>query len=195
MSNIFSDNHQIRKVSTFSELVNTPFQGNMNAVCWYRDLVGDFNEIVSKLQLEENITEVSAEDLSALDLSEKGSAARDIILNDLKLLSDFGALPSLNLLKNYERDKEFDFISTDVYSYHVDRSPLVQILFLCTYHGAASDILPNAQAEQKSRFRKLGKGLKNYTMVRMMSLRIFKKNIFSISIISPNLMPGLSIWE
>lgn len=160
MSNIFSDNHQIRKVSTFSELVNTPFQGNMNAVCWYRDLVGDFNEIVSKLQLEENITEVSAEDLSALDLSEKGSAARDIILNDLKLLSDFGALPSLNLLKNYERDKEFDFISTDVYSYHVDRSPIGTDTFLCTYHGAASDILPNAQAEQKIQIPEVWERLK-----------------------------------
>ncbi len=160
MSNIFSDNHQIRKVSTFSELVNTPFQGNMNAVCWCRDLVGDFNEIVSKLQLEENITEVSAEDLSALDLSEKGSAARDIILNDLKLLSDFGALPSLNLLKNYERDKEFDFISTDVYSYHVDRSPIGTDTFLCTYHGAASDILPNAQAEQKIQIPEVWERLK-----------------------------------
>ncbi|WP_185286116.1 DUF1826 domain-containing protein [Chryseobacterium indologenes] len=160
MSNIFSDNHQIRKVSTFSELVNTPFQGNMNAVCWYRDLAGDFNEIVSKLQLEENITEVSAEDLSALDLSEKGSAARDIILNDLKLLSDFGALPSLNLLKNYERDKEFDFISTDVYSYHVDRSPIGTDTFLCTYHGAASDILPNAQAEQKIQIPEVRERLK-----------------------------------
>ncbi|ATN05965.1 DUF1826 domain-containing protein [Chryseobacterium indologenes] len=160
MSNIFSDNHQIRKVSTFSELVNTPFQGNMNAVCWYRDLVGDFNEIVSKLQLEENITEVSAEDLSALDLSEKGSAARDIILNDLKLLSDFGALPSLNLLKNYERDKEFDFISTDVYSYHVDRSPISTDTFLCTYHGAASDILPNAQSEQKIQIPEVRERLK-----------------------------------
>ncbi|AZB17841.1 DUF1826 domain-containing protein [Chryseobacterium indologenes] len=160
MSNIFSDNHQIRKVSTFSELVNTHFQGNMNAVCWYRDLVGDFNEIVSKLQLEENITQVSAEDLSALDLSEKGSAARDIILNDLKLLSDFGALPSLNLLKNYERDKEFDFISTDVYSYHVDRSPIGTDTFLCTYHGAASDILPNAQAEQKIQIPEVRERLK-----------------------------------
>ncbi|MBU3050552.1 DUF1826 domain-containing protein, partial [Chryseobacterium indologenes] len=140
--------------------VNTPFQGNMNAVCWYRDLVGDFNEIVSKLQLEENITEVSAEDLSALDLSEKGSAARDIILNDLKLLSDFGALPSLNLLKNYERDKEFDFISTDVYSYHVDRSPIGTDTFLCTYHGAASDILPNAQAEQKIQIPEVRERLK-----------------------------------
>lgn len=149
MSDIFSDNHQIGMVSTFSELVNTPFQGDINAICWHRNVEGDFKEIVSKLKLQENITEVSAEDLLALTLSEKGSVAREIILNDLQLLTDFGASPSLNLLKNYERDEEFDFISTDVYSYHVDRSPIGTDTFLCTYYGAASDILPNHQAIQK----------------------------------------------
>ncbi|MFP3836139.1 DUF1826 domain-containing protein, partial [Chryseobacterium sp. SIMBA_028] len=81
---------------------------------------------------KENVTEVSTEDLLALQLSEKGHMAREIILNDFQLLTDFGALPSLNLLKNYERDDEFDFISTDVYSYHVDRSPIGTDTFLCT---------------------------------------------------------------
>jgi len=136
-------------VSTFSELVNTNFVKAKNAICWFRNLVGDFKEIVSKLQLEENITEVSIEDLLALDLSEQGKIARDIIINDLQLLSEYGALPSLNLLKCYQRDEEFDFIATDVYSFHVDRSPNETDTFLCTYYGAASDILPNDQAEQK----------------------------------------------
>jgi hypothetical protein len=149
MNNTFSDNKQIGVVSTFSELVNTHFQGDMNAVCWYRNLVGDFKEIVSKLQLKENITEVSIEDLLDLQLSENGNMAREIILNDLQLLADFGALPSLNLLKCYERDEELDFFSTDVYSFHVDRSPIGTDTFLCTYHGAASDIIPNHQVEQK----------------------------------------------
>ncbi|MDH6250338.1 hypothetical protein M2347_000065 [Chryseobacterium sp. H1D6B] len=149
MHNTFSDNNQIGVVSTFSELVNTNFQGDMNAICLYRNLAGDFKEIVSKLQLKENITDVSVEDLLALQLSEKGSTARETILSDIQLLADFGALPSLNLLKCYERDDELDFFSTDVYSYHVDRSPVGTDTFLCTYHGAASDILPNNQAEQK----------------------------------------------
>ncbi|MBT2623481.1 DUF1826 domain-containing protein [Chryseobacterium sp. ISL-6] len=149
MDNTFSDNEQIGIVSTFSELVDTHFQGAMNAICWHRNLVGDFNEIVSKLHLKENVTEVSIEDLLALQLSEKGNEAREIILSDIQLLTDFGALPSLNLLKNYERDEEFDFISTDVYSYHVDRSPILTDTFLCTYHGTASEILPNDQVEQK----------------------------------------------
>ncbi|KAF2326599.1 DUF1826 domain-containing protein [Flavobacterium ginsenosidimutans] len=149
MNNTFSANNQIGVVSTFFELVNTNFQGETNALCWHRSLDGDFKEIVEKLSLKENITEVSSKDLIALQLSEKGNIAREIILNDLQLLTDFGASPSLNLLKCYERDDEFDFISTDVYSFHVDRSPIATDTFLCTYHGAASDIVSNSQAEQK----------------------------------------------
>ena len=149
MTNTFSDNNQIEVVSSFSELVNSKFQGEMNALCWHRNLVGDFKEIVAKLELKENITEVSIEDLLALQLSEKGNLAREIILKDIQLLTDFGASPALNLLKCYERDDELDFISTDVYSFHVDRSPIETDTFLCTYHGAASDIVPNDQVEQK----------------------------------------------
>lgn len=149
MNNTFSDNNQVGVVSSFSELINTNFQGEMNAICWNRNLSGDFKEIVSKLQLKENITEVSIENLLALQLSEKGNLARETILYDLQLLTDFGALPSLNLLKNYERDEEFDFISTDVYSFHVDRSPIGTDTFLCTYYGASSDIISNNQVEQK----------------------------------------------
>lgn len=149
MNNKFSENNQIGIVSTFSELVETDFKGEMNALCWFRNLDCDFKEIVTQLRLEENITEVFPEDLIALELSEKGNRAREIILNDLQLLTDFGASPSLNLLKCYERDDEFDFISTDVYSFHVDRSPIATDTFLCTYHGAASDIVSNSQAEQK----------------------------------------------
>lgn len=149
MNKVFSDNKQIRMASDFSELINTDFQGEMNAICWNRNLEGDFKEIVSKLCLKDNITEVSVEDLLRLELSEKGNIARERILDDLQLLTDFGASPSLNLLKNYERDEEFDFISTDVYSYHVDRSPVGTDTFLCTYYGTSSDILPNEQAVQK----------------------------------------------
>ena len=149
MKNTRSDNNQIKVVSTFSELVNLNFQGDNNAIGWHRNLVGDFKEIVDKLELKENITEVSIEDLLALQLSESGHLAREIILKDVQLLTDFGASPSLNLLKNYERDDELDFISTDVYSYHIDRSPIATDTFLCTYYGPASDILPHDQVEQK----------------------------------------------
>lgn len=145
----FSDNPQVGTVYNFSELVETAFQGIVNALCWKRNLAGNFEEIVSKIQLKEDITEISADDLLSLELSDEGNAAREIILNDLKQLADFGALPSLNVLKCYERDDELDFFSTDVYSYHVDRSPIGTDTFLCTYFGAASDIIPNDQVTQK----------------------------------------------
>lgn len=160
MINTSSDNNQIGVVSSFSELVNIKFQETVNAICWKRNLNGDFEEIVSKLQLKENITEVSIENLLDLQLSENGILAREIILNDLQLLTDFGASPSLNLLKNYERDEEFDFISTDVYSFHVDRSSIGTDTFLCTYYGAASDIIPNDQVEQKILIPEIRKKLK-----------------------------------
>ena len=149
MSHPFSNQKQIGIVTTFSELVQTDFKETNNVLCWYRNLEGDFKELVNQLQLKENITEVSPEDLLALQLSEQGSIAREIILNDLQALTDFGAAPVLNLLKCYERDDAFDFITTDVYSYHVDRSPIATDTFLCTYHGAASDLIANEQAIQK----------------------------------------------
>ena len=149
MKDNFSNSAQIEVVSTFPELVHTQFHGTMNALCWRRDLDGDFSEIAAKLQLEENVTEVYPEDLTALSLSARGSKARDIILTDLQLLTDFGASPSLNLIKNYQRDEELEFIATDVYSWHVDRSAILTDTFLCTYYGASSDVLANDQAEQK----------------------------------------------
>ncbi|WP_027380675.1 DUF1826 domain-containing protein [Chryseobacterium daeguense] len=166
MNNTLSDSPQIEVVSSFSELTGTRFHGDVNAIFWQRNLSGDFKEIVSKLPLKENITEVSIDDLLALNLTEEGNTARQIIINDVELLSDFGAQPSVNLLKNYERDEEFDFISTDVYSYHVDRSPVETDTFLCTYFGAASDILPNDQSIQnilvpqiRERLKELHNGL------------------------------------
>lgn len=160
-SNIFSDKDQVKVVSSFSELIGTTFQGTNNAVCWFRDLSGDFKEIVSNLQLDDNITEVTKADLMALRLSERGTLAREVILNDLKLLTDFGAQPSLNLIKCYERDDDLKYLSTDVYSYHVDRSPVLTDTFLCTYHGSASDIIPNDQAQQKIWIPEIREQLKN----------------------------------
>lgn len=181
MSNTFSDNHQVEVVSSFSELVNTSFHGAMNAICWNRNLNGDFEEIVSKLQLKENITEVSIEDLLALELSEEGMLAREIILNDLQLLADFGASPSLNLLKNYERDEDFDFISTDVYSFHVDRSPIGTNTFLCTYYGAASDIISNDQVTQKILIPEIREKLKELHDGPEKELEdFFKENFFDL---------------
>ncbi len=149
MNPTFSNSKQIGIATSFSELIQTDFEGTRNALCWYRNLEGDFKELVSKLQLKENITEVTPKDLLALQLSPQGNCAREIILKDLQDLTDFGAAPVLNLLQCYERDTDFDFITTDVYSFHVDHSPIATDTFLCTYHGAASDLIANDEAQQK----------------------------------------------
>jgi hypothetical protein len=141
--------NQIKFVSSFNELVSTPFNGNFNAICWKRELNGDFAEIANKLQLKENITVIDSKELKELQLCEQGNLAREILLNDYKLLKDYGAYPILNLIKCYEEDDLYSFFPTDVYSFHVDSSPVPTDTFLCTYYGESSDILPNSQAIQK----------------------------------------------
>lgn len=149
MSLDFLSASQVKVVDNFQALMNTAFQGQNNALCWQRNLQGDFQEIVNKLTLEDNITEISSQDLLDLSLTTLGQQARSVILHDMQQLTAAGALPCLNLLKCYERDDEFDFIATDVYSFHVDRSPIATDTFLCTYYGASSDIISNDQVEQK----------------------------------------------
>ncbi len=141
--------NQIQYVSNFQDLVSTPFQGDVNAICWTRSLSGDFAEIVKKLAPKENMCELEVENLLALELSEEGKLARDILIQDMKLLEAHGASPILNIIKCYEREDGDAFFPTDVYSFHVDRSPIPADTFLCTYYGASSDLLANAAAEQK----------------------------------------------
>ncbi len=136
-------------VNTFHELVSISLQGKNNALCWGRPLLGDFSEIVRKTEPEGNMAELGPEQLLGLNLSEAGQLAREMLLSDLRLLKAHGASPTINLIRWYERDDACPFFPTDVYSFHVDRAPVPCDTFLCTYHGACSEILPNAQAEQK----------------------------------------------
>ena len=141
--------NQITCVTNFQDLVSTPFHGIINAICWTRELTGDFSEIVKKVALSGNITTIEEEELGELQLSEQGQLAREVILNDLKLLKEHGALPVLNVISYYDRDDSYPFFPTDVYSFHVDRSPIPTDTFLCTYYGESSEILPNSQGKQK----------------------------------------------
>jgi hypothetical protein len=149
IGNMPGTEHQIRCVSNFEELVSTPFDGAMNAICWSRTLTGDFGEIVHKLALNENIRVLDEKDLLALRLSDEGKLAREILLHDCKLLKVYGAAPMLNVIRCYDRDDAYPFFPTDVYSFHVDRSPVATDTFLCTYYGEPSELLPNAHATQK----------------------------------------------
>ncbi len=147
--NNLSANHSIHLVTNFQNLISTPFQADRNAICWQRELKGDFSELVKKITPTENITVINEEELLTLQLNEQGQLARNIILNDLKLLKAHGASPILNLIKCYESDNTYSFFPTDVYSFHVDSSPIATDTFLCTYYGSPSELLPNAQALQK----------------------------------------------
>lgn len=139
----------INSVTNFHDLVSTPFAGEINAICWARELQGDFSEIVEKLILSENIKEIKEEELHELQLSDQGNLAREILINDMNLLKHHGASPVLNLIKYYDTDDEHSFFPTDVYSFHVDRSPIPIDTFLCTYYGDSSEILPNSEAIKK----------------------------------------------
>lgn len=149
MSDTIHTSNQLIHVSNFQELADTPYNGDKNAVCWKRELQGDFAEIVQKVALTGNITVIEEAELDTLPLTEKGQMAREILLQDLKDLRYYGAAPVLNVIKNYDEDDDFPFFPTDVYSFHVDRSPVPTDTFLCTYYGDSSEILPNAQARQK----------------------------------------------
>lgn len=148
MEEAYGENH-IHRVKSFQALVNTPFEGEKNAMCWSRKLQGDFKEIINKINLDGNITTIDPEELQALELSKAGQIARETLLQDLKLFTEHGSDPVLNVITHYERDDFFPFFPTDVYSFHVDRSPVPVDTFLCTYHGTSSEIIPNAHAEQK----------------------------------------------
>ncbi|GAB5416772.1 MAG: DUF1826 domain-containing protein [Crocinitomicaceae bacterium] len=137
----------IQIVENFQELVSVPFEGGTNALVWKRSLKGDFSEIAENIEGKGDIIEIDQDELLQLQLSKQGALARKVILEDLQNLKKHGAAPVLNLITRYEPD-EF-FFPTDVYSFHVDRSPIPTATFLCTYFGASSDILPNNQAEQK----------------------------------------------
>ena len=141
--------NQINFVTNFQDLVSTPFHGEVNAICWTRNIRGDFFEIVKKVSLSGNITVIEQEELLGLQLSEQGQLAREILLSDLRVLKAHGALPILNVIKYYDRDDAYPFFPTDVYSFHVDRSPIPTDTFLCTYYGETSEILPNSQGTKK----------------------------------------------
>ena len=136
-------------VNTFEELLSTPFEGKINALSWKREIEGDYEAIVNAFEFKENIIEIDPSDLKNLKLSEAGIIAINTILNDYELLQSQGASPVLNIIKYYEEDTSFPFFPTDVYSYHVDRSPVATNTFLCTYFGSPSELIPNEQAIQK----------------------------------------------
>ncbi|MFL3659369.1 MAG: hypothetical protein ACJ07L_15125 [Opitutales bacterium] len=136
----------IREVASFEELVSTPFANGVNAHCWVRSLAGDFNEIVDRLNIHVEITTLEGEALQNLELCDSGKIARDALIEDQRLLSEFGLSPMLDCIPAYPRDPDPGTVPTDVYSYHVDSATAEADTYLCSYNEASSEGLRNEDA-------------------------------------------------
>lgn len=145
----FIPHPRIKRVQSFHELISTPFGGEVNALCWSRTLPGDFAEVVEKLALSEGITVLDESMLRELDLTEQGKIAIEVMIADLQLLRDHDLDPVLNCINAYPRDEAEGPVATDVLSWHVDSANTEADTWLCTYHGACSEGLPNDEAVRR----------------------------------------------
>jgi hypothetical protein len=140
------DYPRITVVGSFEELVAVPFRGTCNAVCWQRDLAGDFDEVVRRLTPSADLATIEPDRLRALPVSAAGRTAVDTLVADLQRLRAIGHEPLLECVRAYERDP--GPLPTDVYSFHVDRADAPTDTYLCTYAGSASEGLRNDQARR-----------------------------------------------
>ena len=147
--NVIATPHRVRTVGSFEELTATRFAGDINALCWPRQLPGDFQEIVDRLEAQEGMTTIGDDDLRALRLSYAGAVSRDALLADQALLRDNGLVPILDCITGYPRDEQAGPVTTDVYSFHVDRAPVEADTYLCTYIGRSSEGLLNETAVRR----------------------------------------------
>jgi hypothetical protein len=138
----------IRTVTSFEALVGTPFADGVNALCWRRSLPGGFTEVLAHLGSGEGIVPLDEERLHLLKVSDEGRAAIDCMLADLRTLRARGLVPELNCIYGYPRDDK-PSLPTDVYSFHADCAPVEADTWLCTYHGAPSEGLLNAEARRR----------------------------------------------
>jgi hypothetical protein len=140
---------RVRFVQGFQELAETPFAGDINALCWQRTLPGDFAEIVACLgDHGQPMCTLDPAMLRALPLSAAGSAARECLLTDLQRLGERGLAPVLDCIHEYPRDDRPGPIATDVFSFHVDSAPCATDTWLCTYHGPTSEGLCNEESRR-----------------------------------------------
>ena len=147
--NLPADYARVRCVTSFHELINTPWADGVNALCWPRTLPGDFAEIVAQLGSGEGIVALDENQLRALHVSAPGRVAIEFMLADLRLLQELQLAPVLNCIHAYPRDEASGPVPTDVFSFHADSAPVPADTWLCTYHGAPSEGLRNEEAQRR----------------------------------------------
>ncbi len=144
-----TDYWRIKWVHSFHELVTTPLENGVNALCWQRTLPGNFAEIVEHLVVDEDITCLDAERLNALPVSPEGRVAIALLLEDQRLLREHGLLPNLDCIVAYPRDEEPTVVPIDVYSFHADSATVQADTYLCTYFGPSSEGIRNEEAQRR----------------------------------------------
>lgn len=136
-------------MQSFKDLVSTAFEDGVNAICWERSLSGDFDEVVRELAVAEGIATLDEARLQGLSLSAAGRAAANAMLEDFRLLADFGLSPTLDCIYGYPRDEEPAAVRTDVYSFHADSATAVADTYLCSYNGPSTEGLRNEDARRR----------------------------------------------
>ena len=144
-----SDYPRIQRVNNFQELVTTRFANGVNALCWERQLDGDFGEVVARLGPGEAIVAVDDARLLALPVSAAGRAAIATLLADQQMLREHNLDPALNCIHGYPRDETLEPVATDVFSFHADSATVEMDTWLCTYHGPSSEGLRNDEARRR----------------------------------------------
>lgn len=129
----------VKYVADFSELMTTPLEAGVNALCWPRVLSGDYAAVAKGLAGGEAIDTLDEARLLALNLGPAGREAVQQLLSDLKLLRDQDLEPALNCINAYPHDEAARLISTDVFSFHADSAPFAADTWLCTYFGPSSE--------------------------------------------------------
>lgn len=137
---------RIKVVSSFHELVTTPFGEGINGLYWQRSLEGDFAEVVRHLGMGDGLATLDEERLRGLPLSAAGKVAVEVILEDLRLLQEQGLAPIADCIHGYPRDEEPGVVPTDVYSFHADSATAEADTYLCTYFGPSSEGIRNEDA-------------------------------------------------
>ena len=130
-------------------MLETPFRDGVNALCWRRELVGDFAEVLSQLECGGGITGLDEAWLGRLKLSEAGRVAVAAMVADLHRLRGQDLAPELNVIWSYAQEAAPGAVRTDVCSFHVDSAMQEADTWLCTYYGPSSEGLLNEEAMRR----------------------------------------------
>jgi hypothetical protein len=141
-----ADYPRIKVVGSFEELVSTPFENGVNAMCWARQLSGDFREVVEALVETKGIASLDEALLRSLNLSAAGREAVEVLVEDLRLLEEHGLDPIVDCIESYPREDVPGVVRIDVYDFHVDSANAEADTYLCTYSGPTSEVLRNEDA-------------------------------------------------